>query len=183
MAQTMGIYLSLFAFIEGPSARVPFPGTRGTYDSLSSDSNQSIIARFSIYVSLRPEQSGDRAFNIADTVRPNSWSVRWPLLAKYFGLVGVGPSDDPGALHPTQYVQQHQAELHEMCSKYGLKSGVAKSSMENPGARMNSLKYLPFDRALDLTEARKLGFHEELDVHTSWYGVFEKLKVAKIIPP
>lgn len=181
MAQTMGIYLSLYAFINGQGAEVPFPGTQGTYMSLSSDSNQDIIARFSIYASLRPQLSGRRAFNIADTAEPASWSIRWPLLASYFGLIGVGPSDH--SLHPTEYVTKHQDALEEMCEKYGLKVDVIFSSMRNPGARMNSLKYLSFDRTLDLKEARELGFEEELSVEASWYSAFEKLKSAKIIPP
>lgn len=177
----MGIYLSLYAFVEGRGAEVPFPGTQGTYISLSSDSNQDIIARFSIYASLRPKLSGGRAFNIADTVQPSSWSIRWPLLANYFGLIGVGPSDHSS--HPTEYVTTHQDALEEMCKKYGLKVDVIISSMRNPGARMNSLKYLPFDRTLDLKEARRLGFEETISVETSWYSAFDKLKIAKIIPP
>lgn len=181
MAQTMGIYLSLYAFVEGAGAKVPFPGTQGTYSALSSDSNQDIIARFSIYASLRPEISGGRAFNIADTVSGRSWSTRWPCLAKYFGLIGDGPSEN--MLHPTEYVTKHEDALKEMCLKYGLKADVMISSMRNAGSRMNTLKYLAFDRTLDLAEARKLGFKEEIDLETSWYAAFEKLKRAKIIPP
>ena len=181
IAQTMGIYLSLYAFVEGQGAQVPFPGTQGTWSALSSDSNQDTIARFCIYASLCPEVSGGRAFNIADTVSPNSWSVRWPLLAKYFGLVGVGPSDN--TLHPTEYVVEKRDALEEMCKRYVLKEDVIVSSMRNPGARMNTLKYLAFDRTLDLTAARRLGFTEERSVETSWYSAFEKLKLARIIPP
>lgn len=181
MAQTMGIYLSLYAFVEGRGSEVPFPGTPETYLCLSSDSNQDIIARFSIFASLCPERSGGRAFNVADTVQPNAWSTRWPLLAKYFGLVGVGPRD--GSLHPTEYVKTHREELEKMCQEHGLKTEVIGSSMNNPGARMNSLKYLPFDRTLDLTAARGLGFEEELSLKESWYSSFEKLKLAQIIPP
>ena len=176
----MGIYLSLYRFVEGPESEVSFPGTPSTWNALSSDSNQDIISRFSIYASLRPNITGGQAFNIADSVRPSSWSTRWPLLAKYFGLVGVGPRSP--SLHPAEYIRIHHSSLLKMCQDHSLKTEVVISSMNNPGARMDSLKYLDFDRTLDLSKARRLGFDEEISLEESWHGAFERLKRGRIIP-
>ncbi|KAI9844854.1 MAG: hypothetical protein M1830_007580, partial [Pleopsidium flavum] len=89
-------YLSLYALVEGKGAKVPFPGTESAYTSLFNEASADIIARFSIWAALHPEKTGrGQLFNIADEARPSRMSERWPALAKYFGLEGIGPVDDP----------------------------------------------------------------------------------------
>ncbi|GAA91601.1 SirQ [Aspergillus luchuensis IFO 4308] len=176
MAQTMGIYLSLYRALEGPNARVPFPGNSTTWTLQSTDSNQDIIARFCIHASLQPrEKVHTRAFNIADSARPVAWSERWPILASYFGLEGVGPEE--GSLHPTEYMDRNWEKLRQLCSKReGVKEEVIYRSMHNTGARMGSLRLMDFDRPFDLGRAREIGFTEEMDTRTSWFGAFERVR-------
>ncbi|XRM46315.1 hypothetical protein ABZX51_009358 [Aspergillus tubingensis] len=176
MAQTMGIYLSLYRALEGPNARVPFPGNSTTWTLQSTDSNQDIIARFCIHASLQPrEKVHTRAFNIADSARPVAWSERWPILASYFGLEGVGPEE--GSLHPTEYMDRNWEKLRQLCSeKEGVKEEVIYRSMHNTGARMGSLRLMDFDRPFDLGRAREIGFDEEMDTRTSWFGAFERVR-------
>ncbi|KAE8146976.1 hypothetical protein BDV25DRAFT_169498 [Aspergillus avenaceus] len=180
MAQTMGIYLSVYRELEGAGARVVFPGNETTWRLLSTDSNQDIIARFSIYASLQPrEKVHARAFNIADGATPVSWSQRWPILAAYFGLEGVGP--DSSAVHPTEYIERNWERIEQLCHERGLKGDVIYKSMHNTGSRMGSLKLMDFDRPLDLTRARTLGFDEELDTASSWYRAFDRVRKAQIM--
>ncbi|RAL02178.1 SDR family oxidoreductase [Aspergillus ibericus CBS 121593] len=180
MAQTMGIYLSLYRELEGEGARVPFPGNETTWRLLSTDSNQDIIARFCIHASMQPrEKVHTRAFNIADSARPVSWSERWPALAAYFGLEGVGPNE--ASLHPTVYMDQNWERLQALCRDRGLKEDVIYRSMHNTGARMGSLRLMDFDRPFDLTRARALGFEEEMDTAMSWHTAFERVRKAKIM--
>ncbi|KAJ6002418.1 hypothetical protein N7451_004965 [Penicillium sp. IBT 35674x] len=180
MAQTMGIYLSLYRAIEGAGAHVPFPGNETTWRLLSTDSNQDIIARFCIFVSFQDrEKVHARASNIADSATPVSWSQRWPVLAKYFGLEGTGPEDS--SLHPTVYVERHWAAFQALCREAGLREDVVDKSMHNTGARMGSLRLMDFDRPFDLGRARALGFSEELDTERSWYAAFDRVRGAKII--
>lgn len=180
MAQTMGIYLSLYRALEGAGARVPFPGNEASWRLLSTDSNQDIIARFCIFASLQDrEKVHARAFNIADGATPVSWSQRWPVLASYFGLEGTGPDGD--SLHPTVYIDRHAAELQAFCREQGLHEDIINKSMRNTGARMGSLRLMDFDRHFDLGRARDLGFDQELSTEASWYSAFDRVRQAKIM--
>lgn len=180
MAQTMGIYLSLYRAINGKNATVPFPGTQKTWTLLSSDSSQDIIAKFCIYASLQPkEKVHGKAFNIADSVTPVSWSKRWPILAGYFGLIGTGP--DPDSLHPTKFIDAYWETFQALCREHGLKEDVIYRSMHNTGSRMGSLRFMDFDRPFDLSRARELGFVEEVDTETAWYTAFERVRRARIM--
>ncbi|RAL14140.1 SDR family oxidoreductase [Aspergillus homomorphus CBS 101889] len=180
MAQTMGIYLSLYRHIFGAGARVPFPGNETTWRLTSTDSNQDIIARFCIHASLQPaEKVHARAFNIADSARPVAWAERWPALARYFGLEGVGP--DASALHPTKFMEEHWGTVQELCREKGLKEEVIWRSTHNTGARMGSLRLMDFDREFDLSRARGIGFQEEVGVEESWHRAFERVGRAGLL--
>lgn len=180
MAQTMGIYLGLFRALEGAGARVPFPGNETTWRLLSTDSNQDIIARFCIFASLQVrEKVHARAFNVADSATPVSWSQRWPLLAEYFGLEGTGPDDS--SLHPTEYIDLHWEQFRSICREGGLREEIVYKSMHNTGSRMGSLRLMDFDRHFDLGRARSLGFTEEISTKTSWYTAFDRVREAKIM--
>ncbi|KAJ5937120.1 hypothetical protein N7466_003570 [Penicillium verhagenii] len=180
MAQTMGIYLGLYRALEGEGARVPFPGNETTWRLLSTDSNQDIIARFCIHASFQNrEKVHARAFNIADSATPVSWSQRWPVLARYFGLEGTGPDDS--SVHPTVYVERHWEEFQNLCRKANLQEDIIYKSMHNTGARMGSLRLMDFDRPFDLGRARALGFTEELSTEASWYNAFDRVRKARIM--
>lgn len=180
MAQTMGIYLGIYRALEGAGARVAFPGNDIAWRLLSTDSNQDIIARFCIFSSLQPrEKIHARAFNIADSATPVSWSERWPILAAYFGLEGVGPDD--ANLHPTKYIDQHWDELQALCRQRGLREGIIYQSMHNTGSRMGSLRLMDFDRPFDLGRARSIGFKEEFTTEKSWYTAFDRVRDMKIM--
>ncbi|KAJ6019956.1 hypothetical protein N7499_004134 [Penicillium canescens] len=180
MAQTMGIYLGLYRALEGAGARVAFPGNDTTWRLLSTDSNQDIIARFCIFSSLQSrEKVHARAFNIADSATPVSWSERWPILAAYFGLEGVGPDD--ASLHPTKYIDQHRDELQALCRQRGLREDIIYKSMHNTGSRMVSLRLMDFDRPFDLGRARSIGFEEVFTTKESWYTAFDRVRDTKIM--
>ncbi|KAJ6019440.1 hypothetical protein N7522_001507 [Penicillium canescens] len=180
MAQTMGIYLGLYLALEGAGARVAFPGNDTTWRLLSTDSTQDIIARFCIFSSLQSrEKVHARAFNIADSATPVSWSERWPILAAYFGLEGVGPDD--ASLHPTKYIDQHRDELQALCRQRGLREDIIYKSMHNTGSRMGSLRLMDFDRPFDLGRARSIGFEEVFTTKESWYTAFDRVRDTKIM--
>ncbi|KAJ5543896.1 hypothetical protein N7494_005175 [Penicillium frequentans] len=180
MAQTMGIYLGLYRALEGAGARVAFPGNDTTWRLLSTDSNQDIIARFCIFSSLQSrEKVHMRAFNIADSATPVSWSERWPILAAYFGLEGVGPDD--ANLHPTEYIDQHWHELQALCHQRGLREDIIYKSMHNTGSRMGSLRLMDFDRPFNLGRARSIGFEEVITTKESWYIAFDRVRDTKIM--
>ncbi|PWY72959.1 hypothetical protein BO70DRAFT_413562 [Aspergillus heteromorphus CBS 117.55] len=182
MAQTLGIYLSIYRHIHGANARIPFPGTTTSWNIHSTDSNQDLIARFCIHLSLHPSPRTaihTRAFNIADSARPVPWSERWPALAAHFGLVGVGPQE--GSLHPTEFVERNWEAVNRVCEERGLRAEVLWKSVHNTGARLGSLRLMDFDRPFDLARARGVGFAEELGVGESWGRAFERVRGAGVL--
>ena len=170
-------YLSLYALVEGKGAKVYFPGTLPAYNSLFNDASADIIAKFSIWASLHPETcGGGQLFNIADQARPSRMSERWPAIANYFGLEGVGPPVDGGkdVLKPGAYIEKHQRALDEWGGK---SSRVFKAeALDGYGYHFD------FDRHMKLEKVRRVGFAAEIEPNGSWFRAFDRLKAAGMIP-
>ncbi|KAL8918125.1 MAG: hypothetical protein Q9172_005552 [Xanthocarpia lactea] len=170
-------YLSLYRLIEGPNAKVPFPGSLAGYNSLYNEASANIIARLAIWASLHTaEAGGGQIFNVADQAKPESMRERWPKLAAYFGLEGVSPSegDQEGEmLKPSEYIKKHQREAEKL--------GVKSSPVFKGGFLDSYGFYLDFDRQLSLDKVREAGFGEELDPNVSWFKAFENFKEAGMI--
>lgn len=93
----------------------------------------------------------------------------------------MGP-EEGRSLHPTEYIDRNWEELKRLCSeREGVKEEVIYRSMHNTGARMGSLRLMDFDRPFDLGRAREIGFSEEMDTRTSWFGAFERVRRAGIM--
>ncbi|KAL8782221.1 MAG: hypothetical protein Q9213_005587 [Squamulea squamosa] len=169
-------YLSLYRLIEGPNAKIPFPGSPAGYTSLYNEASADIIAKLAIWASLHPiEAGGGQIFNIADQAKPESMQTRWPKLAAYFGLEGVAPVEESGEkmMAPSEYIRKHHAEAEEM---------EVKGSEVFKGEFLDSYGYyLDFDRQLNLEKVRKAGFGEELDPNESWFKAFGRFKRAGMI--
>lgn len=93
--EPVALFLSLWRYVHGAGAEIPFIGTKANYLHTNTDSSHDIIARSEIYLSVvKPEQAHGEAFNTADNMRPVSWVERWPVMTGYFGLKG-GPPVEP----------------------------------------------------------------------------------------
>lgn len=98
--EPLALYLSLWRYVNGAGAEVKHIGTLVNFLLTNTESTQDIIARSEIYLSIvKPDEASGEAFNTADYSTPVSTSVRWPIMAAYFGLKGVGP-DESMALTP-----------------------------------------------------------------------------------
>lgn len=134
-----------------------------------------MIARLSIWAALHPDKAGrGQVFNVADQARPSSMSERWPELARYFGLEGVGPVDDPNMLAPGEYTKKHEHVLNE--------HRVRRSEVFRADFLDQYGYWLTFDRQFSLDKAREAGFTEEIDPLSSWVKAFDNLKKAGMIP-
>lgn len=114
---------------------------------------------------------------MADTARPSSKIERWPAIAAYFGLEGVGPvENDPNVLKPGAYIKKHQHVLEE--AQHGNKSTLVfkPDFLDAYGYRLN------FDRQMSLDKARSAGFTEEVDPISSWFKTFDRFKKASMVP-
>ncbi|CAK7221530.1 hypothetical protein SBRCBS47491_004556 [Sporothrix bragantina] len=181
LAQVLAVYLSLYAHINGQGSSVPFPGNDKSWTIQSNDSSQDIVARFSIFASLRPHAAGEgRAFNVADRVRPSSWSVKWPVICSFFSLKGVGPTEN--SVSPSEFMEKNAGIWQRLVAEKGLRP----SSLDNDKANVKFPEYImslfTFNRVMSLEAMRHAGFTEEADEKTSWFLAFQRFRDAKIIP-
>lgn len=164
-------YLSIYAAVEGKGAKVPYPGVEESYKSLANGVSSDMIARFSIWASLRPEKSSGEIFNIVDQTRPLSMETHWPVIAGFFGLEGTGPMENQDSilLRPTEYMQKHQDKLPG-----GSASKLWKASWLDEYGHWTT-----FDRQFCVDKIRSIGFVEERDANSSWLDTFALLKAAQ----
>ena len=134
------------------------------------------MAKFTIFAALLGEQCGSgQIFNIADQASPSSMSKQWPSTCAYIDIVGIWPKNESkGALLPGEYVQKHKDILDCNIRRKG---EVFKGNfLDTYGI------YLDFDRQFCLKKTRGLGFDLEVDPTESWMEVFDKFKLAGMIP-
>lgn len=141
LATVTGIYLSLYAAVEGDGAYCPFPGTSKSWVAKSNDSCSEMIARQTIHLSLNlPKDNKGEGFNVADAKIPESWHTKWPQLCSYFGLKGTGPPTDPkDALEIRKYINDHIDAWKKLEREHNLKKGVADSDLTFPGFEVSLL--------------------------------------------
>lgn len=176
-------YLSLYAYnhkIGGdPSnkrAEVPFPGTMEGYTALFTPVSSRTLGRIAIHAGMNPEKCGGKIINMMDDSRPTCFRELWPIIAGWFDLVGVGPSEDNG-LAPSDYIEQHKHVFEGNGLPKGITAGVGAGSKQ-----LDSVGYwLSFDRQLSAERLREVGFEEERSPAEGWLEAFEKFKAAGII--
>ncbi|KAL6907298.1 hypothetical protein GGI43DRAFT_431350 [Trichoderma evansii] len=179
LAQPLGLYLSLWKSLS-PSIEAPFPGTEKAWTHLHTDISSTQLAQFHIYVSLHPEKTAGKAFNIADVDAGTTWQDTWPRIAAYFGLKGVGPAAK-GELSGQQWVESQKEKWDTWEKEKGLKPKVLENTVWDFMTTVIGF-YSERDRNFDLTEARKIGFTEKPDHIKSYHDVFDQMRAWKILP-
>jgi hypothetical protein len=184
LAQVLSTYLSLHAEINGECSEVQFPGTENSYNILSNDSSQDILAKASIYASLHPEVTSGQRYNIGDSAKPSTWSVKWPIICEYFGLKGVGPPKGGSGPLPSKYMAEHVSDWHDLEKKYGLKTGRVGNDIGVNGVDYFLMSMFDFDRHLDMTKLHELMGDAKLetDVKGAWWTAFDRFRESNIIP-
>ena len=183
IAQVLARYLSLIREIEGPNAKVAFPGSLKCWTIKSNDSSQDIVARFSIYASLHPDITAGECYNIADSRDPSSWSIKWPIICRYFGLQGMGPLDDGSGADPTQYMAENAEQWEELERKYGLRRYTLGHKRDSSHMIPGVMSHLDKDRPLSLEKCHNAwgSATEEIDVKGAWWLTFDRFRLAKIV--
>ncbi|KAL2206999.1 hypothetical protein CC79DRAFT_1335232 [Sarocladium strictum] len=196
-------YLSLYAYNHGVGphvkeantapVEVPFPGNVAGANSLFTPVASKTIARFMIYAALHPETcGGGRLFNIADSQTPCQYDELWPHLAKWFGLIGVGPPADSQTEHeslkvgelpqttsltPSEYVDRYKDTFSQCGRDRALNGGVGAGRRQ-----LDSVGYwLTFDRQMSIKRLRETGFEEDRDPIQAWLDSFEMFRMAGLI--
>lgn len=185
LGTVLGIFLSLYAAVEGKGAECPFPGTRKSWVIKSNDSSADMIARQTIHLSLTlPMSAKGQGYNVADAKKPETWETKWPVLCDYFGLKGVPPpkNADGNELEVRKYIKNHLDIWKKLEEKHGLQKDIADSALIFPGFEYFLLTQCDFDRQYDMTKMYSTGFHEERSTKEAWYGVWDRMRKAKQIP-
>ncbi|KAK7451589.1 hypothetical protein CaCOL14_009549 [Colletotrichum acutatum] len=155
-AQTLGIYLSLFAEIEGNGADYPFPGNEKCWNNLSHESNQDILAKICIYASLHPDVTHKQKYNAGDNFQPSSETQM---------------ADHP-APQPEHYLVKHVEKWKEMEKKHDLVGGhiVNDRTFIEPthgvGMIYGLTNLLAFDRQLDMTQCHEMWGSSKEEIET-----------------
>lgn len=184
LAQALATYLSLYAEINGEGSEVVFPGTDKSYNILSNDSSQDVVAKASIIASLRPNVTSEQRYNAADNARASSWSAKWPVICEYFGLKGVGPSPAGSGPQPSEYLADHYAEWQALEKRHGLKTGRVGNDRSFGGFPYFIMTMFNFDRHLDMTKCHEMmgDAKVETDAKGAWWTAFDRFRQARIIP-
>ncbi|KAK1817958.1 hypothetical protein LTR12_007592 [Friedmanniomyces endolithicus] len=188
LATVLGIFLALYASVEGKNAACPFPGSAKSWQAKSNDSCSDMIARQSLHLSLNlPAEMKGQGFNVADAKTPETWRSKWPLLCAYFGLKGTGPAEEgEKAVEIRRYINEHLDAWKELEWRYGLKKGVADSDLTFQGFEHFLMTQFDFDRQYDMTRTystpKDKPFTEERSVMEAWGVVFDRMREGKLIP-
>jgi hypothetical protein len=176
------------------AVEIPFPGNTAGYNALCTPVSSKTIARFMIYASLHPKTcGGGQLFNVADNATPCTLGEIWAQLAKWFGLVGVGPAENTQdqdkalkvgelprttqSLTPGEYVAKHRDTFAKYGAVNAITGGVGVGSRQ-----LDSVGYwLTFDRQLSLKKLRETGFEGDQDPVQGWLESFEKFRTAGLI--
>lgn len=126
LAEPLGLFLSLWKSLSS-STEVPFPGSEEAWTHIHTDVSSSQLARFHIYVSLHPEKTAGKAFNIADVDEGTTWKDTWPGIAAYFGLKGVGPAVK-GELTGYPWVETQKDKWETWTKENGLRPKVLETT-------------------------------------------------------
>lgn len=180
--EPLALFLSLYHYVNSPGATIPFPGGRKNFEHTHTESTQDIIAKAEIYLSVvKPEEANGEAFNIGDEETPASWSIKWPIITGYFGLKGVGPSEDEKLwVELDTWWNDHEKDYERMCEEFGLQR--RKISPESWTFLKAVFTILDRNHEVTLQKIRSLGFVEELQVGEGHLIVFDRIAEVKVIP-
>jgi hypothetical protein len=183
LATSIGVFLALYAEVEGEGATCSYPGSKTAWVAKSHDSSSDMIARQTLHLSLiLPKSQKGEGFNVADAKSSSTWETKWPELCSYFGLKGVGPPESGESNEVRTYIKKHINLWNRMEKKHVLKTGIADSELTFKGFEYFLLTQFDFDRQYDMTKMYVTGFEEERSTLQAWSGVFDRMREAKILP-
>ncbi|KAF1988255.1 hypothetical protein K402DRAFT_374052 [Aulographum hederae CBS 113979] len=196
LARSVGVWLGFFTWREGERAggeegevEVVFPGNEKAWKARRTDVGQMTLARFHVFLAVVGREGKGKvageAFNIADGGAV-TWEGIWPGVCRYFGLKGVGPREggrsagaDDNGLRGAAYVHAHKDDWRTFVEEHKLKKDLFEQTNWD---FMTELLETDFDRDLDLSKARALGWKDDLDHILSWHLAFDLMKSGGILP-
>ncbi|MBX9840791.1 MAG: SDR family oxidoreductase [Xanthobacteraceae bacterium] len=171
MARLIGVYAAICKELGGP---LSFPGTEANYRAVYQCTEASLLAKAIVWMSTEPK-CGNNAFNVTNG-EFFRWENLWPRIADYFGM-RCGPvinlklanaMGDKGevwdrivARHDLRPIPYDQAAIWS----YG------------------DFLFTPsWDMMSSTTKLRQFGFPDVVDSEAMFYGLFDALRAARVIP-
>jgi nucleoside-diphosphate-sugar epimerase len=176
-AMNMGTTLAVYASICKETGRpFKYPGSEAQWNGLSDVTDARILAEQLIWASTT-DAAKNHAFNITNG-EVFRWKWLWYKLADWFGIEAAGFD---GTIHPLESELAGDKQLwHEMAVKYQLKEG----SLSRLASAWHTDLDLgrPIEVMTDMSKSRKLGFTLYQDTRESFFDLFERLRLEKLIP-
>ena len=173
----MGTTLAVYASICKETGRpFRFPGSAAQWNGISDVTDAQVLAEHMIWASTT-EVAHNQAFNVAngDVFR---WNWLWTQIAAWFG---VEPASFDGVIHPLEAEIAGDSPLwQEIAAKYQLKEPDLNRLASAWHTDLDLSR--PLEVMTDMSKSRKLGFTVYQDTRDSFFNLFEKLRLEKLIP-
>jgi nucleoside-diphosphate-sugar epimerase len=173
----MGTTLAVYASICKETGRpFQFPGSAEQWNGLSDVTDTSVLAEQMIWAATT-EAAFNQAFNVAngDVFR---WSWLWKQLANYFGVEAAGFN---GSIQPLESEMANDEPVWKaIADKYQLR----QTDLNKLATAWHTDLDLgrPLEVMTDMSNSRKRGFTVYQDTRESFFRLFHKLRLAKLIP-
>jgi len=173
----MGTTLAVYASVCKETGR-PFrwPGSEAQWNGLSDVTDARVLAEQLIWASTT-DAARNQAFNITngDFFR---WSTLWFQLAEWFGIEAVGYE---GQIHTLENEMANDAEIWlNMSEKYKLQEPDLNRLASAWHTDLDLGR--PIEVMTDMSKSRKLGFTVYQSTEDSFFDLFAKLRVERLIP-
>ncbi|HMI52158.1 MAG TPA: SDR family oxidoreductase [Candidatus Saccharimonadales bacterium] len=176
-AMNMGVTLAVYASIcRETGRRFLFPGSLTQWNSLTDVTDASLLARHLQWAATTPA-AYNQALNIVngDVFR---WSWMWGQIARWFRVVPEPPSG------PGLPLEEQLADAAPAWKKIAQEHGLREQDLNVLISAWHTDADLgrPIEVVTDMSRSRKLGFLEYQATDDSFFGLFTRLRAAKLIP-
>lgn len=178
LAHGLAFYLSLYREVRGLGADCPFPGSGRGYRARHTDCGQDVLARMELFAATSPGRCGcARVLNVGDGEVVTFEDV-WGGICEELGLRGRPPPTGGGET-VRQFVERHGHRWPAVAEREGLTSVDAMASTD--WRFVGGVLQIPFDRHLDLTSSREVGFQESVDPLQGYRLCFDRMRRTRLI--
>lgn len=173
MGSTLAIYASLCKETARP---FHFPGSAQQWNGISDVTDVRLLAEHMIWAASTPAAQ-NQAFNVAngDVFR---WKWLWKQIAEWFKVDSTGFD---GTIHPLEEEMKNDAAAwQQLAAKYNLKEPDINRLASAWHTDLDLGR--PMEVMTDMAKSRKLGFSLYQDTRESFFDLFTKLRLEKLIP-
>ena len=176
-AMNMGVTLAIYATLcRETGMPFVFPGSAMQWNSLTDMTDAGLLARHLLWSAVTPA-AHNQAFNVVngDVFR---WKWMWERLAGFFGLEAA---TFPDRVTP---LEEQLAGSGPAWSRIAAKYGLVEHDLSRLASAWHTDADLgrPIEVVTDMSKSRRLGFTDYVATDDSFFGLFDRLREARIVP-